>query len=56
MEPNDPKAPPVNPQESNVEPVSTTKDPKKVAGSINPKQKNVFYDSFVQKADKRKKR
>jgi hypothetical protein len=42
--------------ESETPPVPPTKDPKKAAGSINPKEKNAFYDAFVQKADKRKKR
>jgi hypothetical protein len=56
MESNQPKAPAVDQPESETPPVPPTKDPKKAAGSINPKEKNAFYDAFVQKADKRKKR
>jgi hypothetical protein len=50
-QPPSPEAP--DPKEAQVPP---RKDPKKAAGSLNPKEKNAFYEAIVQKTSRRKTR
>jgi hypothetical protein len=52
--PNDPVA--EDPQQSEVGEAPPKKDPKKVAGSLNPKETTAFYEAVLGKSGKRKRR
>jgi hypothetical protein len=53
--PNDPVAEDPQ-QQSEVGEAPSKKDPKKVAGSLNPKETTAFYEAVLGKSGKRKRR
>jgi hypothetical protein len=53
MEDNLPAQPPSDQQEAELSETPPKRDPKKAAGSLNPKEKTAFYEAVVKKPGKR---